>query len=59
MMTLNATTLYTKMAAGSATGGAVLSHWGLLALGYAGATVAAMAVLHLVVSERLARRNGA
>lgn len=55
MMALNAAALYAGVAAGSATGGAVLSHWGLLALGYGGAAAALLAVLHLAASERVAR----
>lgn len=57
MMALNAAALYAGVAAGSAAGGAVLSGWGLLALGYGGSAVALWSVIHLVLSERMARKG--
>lgn len=55
MMALNAAALYAGVAVGSAVGGAVLSGWGLSALGIGGALVASWAVVHLVWSERVVR----
>ncbi|WP_137701202.1 MFS transporter [Marimonas lutisalis] len=55
MMALNAAALYAGVAAGSAVGGAVLSAWGLGALGVGGAVVAFWAVVHLVWSEAMTR----
>ncbi|MDQ2095790.1 MFS transporter [Rhodalgimonas zhirmunskyi] len=59
MMAINAAALYAGVAAGSAVGGAVLSTWGLLALGYGGALVALWSAVHLVLSERMARQDAA
>ena len=58
MMALNAAALYAGVAAGSAIGGAVLSGWGAVALGFGGAAVALWSVLHLALSERLGERVG-
>ena len=55
MMALNAASIYVGAALGSALGGAILSRWGLGALGIGGGIAALWAVVHLVLSNRVAR----
>jgi DHA1 family inner membrane transport protein len=56
VLALNAAAIYVGIAIGSAIASGVLAHWGLMALGVAGGTGAALALLHLFASYRLSGR---
>ncbi len=56
VLALNAAAIYVGIAIGSALAAAILAQWGLGALGIAGSGMAAVALLHLVVSARLSGR---
>ncbi|GFE65639.1 MFS transporter [Litoreibacter roseus] len=55
VLALNAAAIYVGAALGSALGGAVISSYGLGALGVAGGVTALIAVLHIVVSNNLSK----
>jgi len=54
VLALHAASIYAGVAVGSAIGGAVINHIGLIALGAGAAICMLFALFHLVVSERLA-----
>lgn len=56
MLALNAAAIYVGIAIGSAFSSAVMAKYGLGALGLAGGVMAAIALLHLVMSVRLSGR---
>ncbi|WP_306438839.1 MFS transporter [Pontivivens insulae] len=57
-LALNAAAIYLGAATGSSIGAMVLDRFDTLALGWAGAAVAVLALAHLVVSQTLTRERG-
>lgn len=55
VLSLNAAAIYVGAAIGASVGGAVVSGYGLLALGWAGGAMALVAVMHLAISVRISR----
>lgn len=55
VLSLNAAAIYVGAAIGASVGGAVVSGYGLLALGWAGGAMALVAVVHLAISVRISR----
>jgi DHA1 family inner membrane transport protein len=57
MLALNAAGIYLGTGFGSAIAGAVYERWGIEATGIVGGLIAALAIVHLLFSDWLARRT--
>ena len=58
VLALNAAAVYLGAAVGSAVGGVMIAHQGILSLGIVAATGAAFALIHLTFSARLSPLRG-
>jgi predicted MFS family arabinose efflux permease len=57
MLALNAAGIYLGTGLGSAIAGAVYERWGIESTGLVGGMIAAVAIMHLLFSEWLAKRT--